>query len=420
MQALAAQLAASQRGVKRYAPPVSAHDIMNSRPETGRSVRQKLDGNKYNFAGYVKNNPLPELTPMHDIERVNPRIILFGRQYYALDSIAHYKSADLGPPSTNQVALVMRTRPNGKNPVLMGLGQKRDMTAVIQSAPAIAATILQWNFMMAEIQAKWRKQDREAYQQITPRMLWFGFPEEYKSEPEYTKMLIVQKLLGLADMDTYLGWSTDGLVRHVSGFNGNAPDKNDGFMLAADGNMYSGGITKGYMATVVAAGDTEMLDYCEGRGVVEGARIGLILRKYPHANYLRHASDAAELRFNMSHKLHDSVRDTAAMLRYVDTETSLIKGKSDPILPLLLSVVSIPDGGPCPSQWTDYTDEDGFEHTDGLFLSLGSVWAAPMRMSYKLPYEDGNELKPFMDGRASIESDPIHMLVDPDDGFCHN
>jgi hypothetical protein len=85
------------------------------------------------------------------------------------------------------------------------------------------------------------------------------------------------------------------------------------------------------------------------------------------------------------------------------------------ILPLMPCAVAIPDGGPLPREYLEFTDEDNRRRL-GFFVYVGTN----MRPSYvtapKAPLKI-EELTPLMDMRCVNSRDVLHVRLDPDDSY---
>jgi hypothetical protein len=94
-----------------------------------------------------------------------------------------------------------------------------------------------------------------------------------------------------------------------------------------------------------------------------------------------------------------------------------------PLRPYQLCPFCLPKGGPVPSEFTRYWDENGLMRTDGLVIYLGKVLATPYGHQYRnntapptayvtSPGKQGISQTPytFTDSRRVLDRDPIDLL----------
>lgn len=441
-EAIGAGLAGASRGTKRFGDVLDAQRVLQGNPATGQQVRQRLDMTGFNLRNHVPyadtgmldgftfgmdpSGDDPVGPPLQASEDVNPRVIIHARRYQALAAIGQFKGADMAPPTSFQPAFVMRDLPTGFNPRMRlgGDGQESSKGGVggvygngpssvgwlVDSRPAMAATLLQLNFALAALQAEWAEEDLVGYMQLTPQILMWGLSAEHRTSPF---PFIKEHLLKLRGILTYRGWSIDGVPRIVEGEDSDAmPDaySDDTALSLQMTNQRARTMTSGYVATVVARGGQSVIDLWEGRGITEGARLGFIVKKFPVGNYTRSSDKPNELRYNLTH------RGGGGSVRTVAFNSS----RAPPdfrFCPYQLIPVAIPSGGLCSLEWKTYTDEWEREmRIDGLFMEFGRVFAAPMRMQFRQPYKSSEHMRPFMDGRNLVEKDRVDCILNPDDG----
>jgi hypothetical protein len=179
-----------------------------------------------------------------------------------------------------------------------------------------------------------------------------------------------------------------------------------------------GGVTKDYTSNTAARGHVQVVNHWdENGGLMEGARLGYVLKKGPAEVYRRHPQDGT-LVYNLTHKPADGGRDGAGMTRPVPYRQENDPKYADVLLcPYQLFPVCISDGGPCPREWLSYYDELKRFRTDGIFLELGRVHADPALMRFHRAVES-EEQRPIMDGRNHLESFyRVHVILNVDDGL---
>ncbi len=441
MRGITSDIESAGRGAKRFGSVLSPKDLIHNRNfNDGNEARQRTRASgAMSFAKYAKdgirsamksmafdwyqNGPNPFGPGLQESEDVNPRVILFGRVYTAVSSALHLSAADMGPPGEKELAIVYRQPVRSNNIVMSldvgsqieGVGPMIEPGFIMQGTPCLAATVLQWNYMMADMQYQWAYDDYEAYIRVPPTWLWHGVPKDINKGLYWVDRML-KNLKGLSELR---GWSLDGAVGITAGDDGGAPMVNSGFRSLNNGALIgAGGSTKRYHVTVAAKGEFPMYDYWCGRGMTEGARLYFVCRKYESSQYERLEDNAKSLVFHLVSKPIDEDRDAAHMVRTIKGRVVINKttGEEVDFCPHLLAPAADPSGSPLDRAHGCYSDENKERNTDGVFLHVGKVFSAPIRMTYKQP-RLLEEVVPFMDGRKVLSNDPFQCIVDTDDGL---
>ncbi len=380
--------------------------------------------------------------PYHETEESNPRVTIQGRRIIPFAS-SSLQNADLAPPSERQLLFTWRARPAGK--FVTPIGDPEDvqmrneslpsllnsmfgatstptrspMSMIsVQAMPTLGAAIEQLNFAIAELCALWAEASPEAYQFVTPDMLHYGC-RDLKYYPESSKVAkLLRKLPGFSE---YEGFACEGIPRNVIADDGTGPKHDDGgIYFSGPGGKKA---AKGYTVAVTTHGTETCRNYWGGNGVKTGNYLYIVFKKFKPKYYDRPADaqayqglDKEELfEYHLANKQHDSVRDPAGMRRTVTMKK--------------IATPAFPDGAAArPPQYAlissqhtltrsaaEYEDEWGQKHM-GVLIALGKVQFAPATGTTNPPL-DPHKVRPYMDNRFAMDTDPCEVLLTLDDGF---
>ncbi len=438
MQSLVSDTYSAGRGVKRFASNFSA-GFAGNMTSTANQVRNSFNGSlglglgatsRPFDADFKQDGAIPYGPPLQGSEDLNPVVTIFGRRYRA-PGPANLANADLGPPGERNLAMVWRSRPKVENVYIplsleapsngliasMFAGSTNSsyepMSGVqgkgisVQGAPTLAMMPHQGNFMLAELQSGWTP--FRGYEHVTAPILTYGgtmLPKEmYPDEWPSTKEL--KDLPGLTE---YEGLSFDGVVTHIIGDDGSAPQYTDGLRMYG-GQLSGRADSKTYTATVNNKGKTTTLDYCGGEAVLGGYHLYAVLKKW-HIDQYDHPDDAHKniFLFNLVTKGHDEFRDGAAMRRTV-TMPKCVNGElARPLMWAFVMSQSVLD-----REYAKYVDEFGTER-QGVIAHIGVIESAPIR-GQLLPPPTPDSLRPYMNNKQTSRGDPLELIVNVDDGL---
>lgn len=436
MDRLVTDIGLAGRGAKRYGSVLTPQDLIHNRNfNDGKEARRRTSATggitfaqfaaagmkaaMRNFEfGFYKDGANPFGPGLQESEDVNPRIILFGRRYSSLSSTKHLGAADLGPPCEKELAIVYRQIPRDPHIVMpfdesntVGNGPLLEPGFTFQGTPVLAASLIQWNYMYADLQYEWASKFPEEYLKVRPIHIWNGFPRHLVDK---NSRMVQRMRANLKGFKENKGWGIDGAVMMTAGTDGSAPQRLNGFRTNPDGTVSGGKAVKSYHVTVAAKGQAPLLDITLGEGMTERARVSLVLRKC--AEYDRVDDNSESLSYNLVQKGIDENRDATGMTRTVPGKFNL---NGQPVLfrPYQLCVVSDPTGkAKLDPEYGEYVDEAGDEWADGVILPVSVVFSAPIRTTYTPPAEPVN-VRPLMDGRKVLARDHFEAIMDPDDGL---
>lgn len=419
---LTSQLSNLQRGVKRFGSVLAPANLLNGSlgglagqvasdaAPTGMSLdNMPFTGgvlNGFDF-GFKRDAAGGAFGPMlqESYDPINARVVPSGRRYVALGA-AHLGHADaIPPPGERQLALIYRTDPSSPN-------VRMDSGAVVMGDPVIAGTPATVNYAWAQQQVRWARDNALGYRHLTPAMIWFGAPIGDDGKVDTANM--APGLASLSRFAQYRGFALDGVVRITESSQGGAPMLDNGLQMRKGGGIFAGGISRQYDPTVVIKGQQQVFDYAEGRGLCEGARCYMVIKKGLGGQYLRPQRESHMLQYCLAEKDIDKVRDGMRMYRTIETPPiDLGGGHTTQMLPYQIFFVNVPDGGRLDPRYLEYTDEWGDRRYDGLAIEYGRVFAAPFHFHY-LPPPEPEQMTPYMDGSVGLHREYFELLVNTD------
>ena len=153
-------------------------------------------------------------------------------------------------------------------------------------------------------------------------------------------------------------------------------------------------------------GQQNLLDYTEGRGVCEGARIVFFLRKCALAEH-----GGTQQTFALAHK-------AAPLALGIDGAISIFKADRAemaaddvyPFRPTMLCAVSMPDGQPLDRAYLEYVCEKGQRHYDGHPMDVARILFAPNQMRYRPPPAP-EDVRPITDGTVLMQREKLTALL---------
>ncbi len=208
----------------------------------------------------------------------------------------------------------------------------------------------------------------------------------------------------------------DGIVEHVG------PMQNRASVYESCGTLFDGTMIENpnassQMATMLAKGVIKCVNYW-GSAVKPGAHLYAILTKFPSGDYTHDYRQGTQILTNSRAKTQ----------RMTATNDSLV----NPLSPYQLAFFSLPNGGPVPTEYTQYYDEEGNLRTDPVIIRIGTVTCVPIGHVFR---EATCPLKPFTGvlphcqmSNYSVYHDtattfgnatnhPITIILNPDDGL---
>jgi hypothetical protein len=227
----------------------------------------------------------------------------------------------------------------------------------------------------------------------------------------------------------WTGWSFDGVVRIEQDTTRNSSAYTDGYRSTgfAGGRFVTPVSNDTKLTTIIMTGEQEMLDYFEGRGVVEGASLFFVVKKYTPSEkveaitYVK-SSKAIMLDMSADHIVANqaagwiTIPDQAKIAAHVanarDYPTEAERTKSvKQCLPGVFPV-AVPDGGELDPAYAEYEDELGLKQI-GAILYAGRVMFLPPRFQGQpaLTGPTDPNFKPLTDGRRFMTREHLTVLL---------
>ncbi len=335
-------------------------------------------------------------------EGTNPHVIPFGRRLLTPSEFG----STMAPPGVTHLALSRRTRPTTEN-VYIDDNDEGDFGSLGSRIPGdtlFATTIAQWNYIMAQEQVKLARSNPEAYKLLTARDLWWGIDRQTRDSA-----------LRFGAFD-YAGFFIDGVVDEEVGMDGASTSQTEGYRMTRDG-LISGPPTnpRGKVVTIISRGTVHLADTWDGKGVREGAKLFLVLRKYE-------PPPEGKMKFSLAQKPIDSLMDNHGFVVHHTlnaTVPGVGVGAPDLVLrPWMLSCVAEPNGDPLDMDYAECVDEWGRTRYDGLILPVARVLHADrygIRKNGAVPLPQ--ELRAYTDSSKTLHAYPINVIMNPEDGL---
>jgi hypothetical protein len=241
------------------------------------------------------------------------------------------------------------------------LAYQSQRSVLMQASPVIGFQIQSWNYAAVQRQYNMYKTNRAAYDALTARLIWYGADygdtmlntDLHQPNPDLGK--IVGDAPDPEGVYSWCGFSLDGIALIEETADGRSSYAADGYdrtssTLGRDRPL-GPATPAAKVYTVTASGQQNMIDICEGRGLCEGARIHLVLKRFPLDNV-----ELEQQQFVLAHKSGPlglpvqgatetlpcpTVPATATHRTNLGVDVNLVeKG----FRPFMLAAVSTPDG----------------------------------------------------------------------------
>jgi hypothetical protein len=161
------------------------------------------------------------------------------------------------------------------------------------------------------------------------------------------------------------------------------------------------------------SGQQKVLDYSEGRGMVEGALMWAVVKPMPLS-----PGPGGQQQYVLSHKTFALQLPAAGSTVSFDipevdrNPRAGVAPDKHVFRPIQIAIVMTPDGSSLPPSWAHYENERGEKCYDGLLLRIGRVLFAPDRFTYRPPVAR-HALKGMTNGAALMVHSTCTLLLDP-------
>lgn len=356
-----------------------------------------------------------------DQTRMNTRIPII-REYFVASTGRRgngrtggdtFESSEFDLPSQYGLSIIKRPRGKAGSALKVGSMPRNplqpspfSMTSVgaqqqlMTETPLLAYSPEAWNAYIAMELLALLKTDPARYQKLTPSEIWYGVPDL-----------------------PWTGWSWDG-VMSIETMNGrSSKETNDYLPNPRLGRAsYAGGGAASKFGTVVTQGETDIIDYTNGRGLQEGATLHFVLSRMPLSNerglsqtYVT-SSKSTPLVLGAQGTSHTVTSPTVAELNAIFAPTQACDNVVAPFRPCQLAAVMDASGaGFVNHELKVHEDEWGVTHYDAMSFNIGRVMFAPFVYQFKPPVMERNSpfFRPVANGWETMVNSRYTILVNP-------